>query len=244
MFEEGVQFADAGNWSDAIDRFRRALVLRESQVIRYNLATVLEKHGQLVESAELFRQVIRDTSVEASVRAEAHQRLDALTPSIGRLTIQTEGDRLDVLITVDNQSMNDVQLGIGIPMDPGLHKVRAVRAGRELDAREVTLAEGAEESVTLNLVSGPVVASPAQAATTEVPLTQMPHQATHATKDDRDPSGLQRSRRLWWGIGGGAAVVVATVLVSILASRGSNADSSKRYDGDFQPGSLPVEVPP
>ncbi|HMI90773.1 MAG TPA: hypothetical protein VK509_05385, partial [Polyangiales bacterium] len=51
LFEEGVTFADQGHWDEASDRFRRALALRDSAVIAYNLASALQETGHLVEAS-------------------------------------------------------------------------------------------------------------------------------------------------------------------------------------------------
>ncbi len=240
MFEEGVKFVDAHNWPDAADRFRRALALRDSQVIRHNLATALLRQGLLVEASELFRQVLRDPSVDAKVHEEAQRELDALTPRIAKLTIQLEGEPAGTEITVDDRPVADVQVGLAMPMDPGVHVVRAKRDDQELDTQEVSIAEGAEETVTLRLVPPTLVATPEQAAATVSPARSL-SQPSVATKEDQDPHDRQRAKRLWWGIGSAAVVTVAIVVVSVVVA--SRSDHTKRYDGDFNPGSLSVEVP-
>ncbi len=245
MFEEGLQLADDGKWSDAADRFRRALSLRDSQVIRYNLATALLKQGQLVEASELFRQVLRDPALDATVREETQARLDDLAPRIAKLTIEVEGDRRDTEVTLDQQVIQEVQLGISLPVDPGGHVVRARRADQQLDVQEITLAEGARETVTLRLTSTSIVATPAQAAVSASPVLVVPPPASpkELPRQDQDPRDPQRTKRLWWGIGSAAVVGIAIAVVSIVAASSAGSGSSKKVEGDFEPGSLPVEVP-
>ncbi len=246
MFEEGLQLADDGKWPDAADRFRRALALRDSQVIRYNLATSLLHQGQLVAASELFLKVLRDPVLDAATREETQATLDTLAARIAKLTIEVEGDRMGTEITMDQQVIEEVQLGVSLPVDPGVHVVRARRAGQELDVQEITLAEGALETVTLRLKSTSIVATPAQAAVSVSPVLVAPapvFSPQELPRQDRDPRDPRRSKRLWWGIGSAAVVGVAIAVVSIVAASSAGNGRSEKVEGDFEPGSLPVEVP-
>jgi hypothetical protein len=232
MFEEGVKFADNGAWTDAADRFRRALALRDSQVIRFNLASALVELGKLVEASELLRQVERDESVDGKLRDDARQRLEQTVARIGKLTVHVEGSAAGATILLDERTLAPEQLGVALPTDPGNHHVSAQRDGSELDARDVVLAEGAEQTVSLQLAGA--VATPEEAART-VALAP-------ADTQQRDSASDKKHKWLWWGVAGGAVVVAAAVVISVLATSGSGSGTKKSYQGDFDPPSIPVQV--
>ena len=63
-----IQFVELDplcEYAVGIEHFRRALALRSSPVIAYNLASALEHLGQLVEASELLRGIASDPAVAA-----------------------------------------------------------------------------------------------------------------------------------------------------------------------------------
>lgn len=234
LFEEGVKSADAGQWVDAADRFQRALSLRDSQVIRYNLAAALAELGRVVEASELLRQVERDPATDGQLRADAQTKLEVVSGRIAKLTVELDAPATDVSVMLDETRLDAAMIGVGIPVDPGDHSLRALRGNEALDEQRVTLADGAEQKVLL-LTSK--VATPAEAARTVVAAQPTPAPQPKEDKDGR------RSKLLWWGVGGGAVAVAAIVVVSVLVAS-SGESSAKTYQGDFDPPTVPVEVGP
>jgi hypothetical protein len=235
LFEEGVELADKGKWTDAADRFRRALTLRDSQVIRFNLATALIETGQVVEASELLRQVERDESAERKLRDDAHAHLATAQARMAKLTVTATGLHEGVTLLLDDHPIDPVQIGVAIPTDPGPHRVRAMRGQVELEARDVTLADGGAQTVALELAEA-AVATPAEAARTVVPSE--PAAPLHDEGEGR-PKKL-----MWWGIGGGVAVAVAVVATVLLTRKSSGDKTEKAYQGDFDPPNVTVQVGP
>jgi hypothetical protein len=233
LFEEGVSLSDQGKWTDATDRFRRALALRDSQVIRYNLAAALLELGQVVEATELLRQVERDETADAKLRGEASTRLNDALAKMAKLTVHVEGPLEGASFELDEHALETVQLEVAIPADPGMHRLKATRAGEEVASSEVTLAAGEAKTVTLRLTP-PVVATPAEAAQT-VALT-----VPEPGKDQGEAP--KRKKIMWWAIGGGAAVAVVAVVATVLATHRTSDKSEAPYHGNFDPPSLSVQV--
>ena len=236
LFEEGVQFADHGNWAEAADCFERALALRDSPVIRFNFANALAEVGKMVEASELLRQVELDESADAEIRAEASRRMKGVVARTPKLTIQVNGSLEGKSLQLDEQEVAPAQVGVGIPINPGEHSVRCVQGSEEIDAQSVNLAPGSAQTVTLQAVR---LATPAQAAATVVPVAQQPAPGPI----DEGEGGRKRSRRIWWGIGGGVVAVAVVVAVSVLVA-GHSGGSSSTYQGNFDPPSIPVQVAP
>ncbi len=236
LFEEGVKNADAGAWPEAADRFQRALEMRDSQVIRYNLAAALSELGRLVEASELLRQVDRDQNIDPALRADVQSKLEVVSARIAKLTVALDPPDSEVTVVLDGHPLASALLGVAMPTDPGEHSLRAMRGQEEMDTQQVTLTDGAEQSVTLATKR---VATPSEAAAM-VPLAAPVEEPT----SDQDHRDGRRSKLLWWGVGAGVVAVVAIAVVSAMAINGSSDSGSKTYQGDFDPPSVPVKVQP
>ena len=74
FFQQGLQFADEEKWGLAVDRFGRAMAIRRSPVIAYNLAASLGQLGSVIEAAELLREV-EETAGEGTELYDKARRL-------------------------------------------------------------------------------------------------------------------------------------------------------------------------
>lgn len=151
LFDEGIAEADQGRWEAAAGHFRRALALRGSAVIRLNLAVALEHTGQVVESTELLRMVIRDPSASEEARETAATTLGTVEPRIAWIRLVLRGRDEAVEVRIDGRPVTPELASTRIPVDPGAHEVRALVAGEEVAAASVRLDDGASENVVLVL---------------------------------------------------------------------------------------------
>lgn len=208
LFNEGVTLAEQEQWAEAAERFERAIALRDSAVIAYNLGLALEHLGRPVEAAERFRRVARDAAADATMRASATTALAEVEPQIAWVTITVEGDRLDRALRVDGHAIPDALVGAPTPVDPGTHAITLNEPdGTEVSTRSITMTEGQRESVALASPPRPeVVPEPAPEPTSE-PVVDLSPSPPPAASDDT---------WLWVGIGAGAAVVVAGIVVTIV----------------------------
>lgn len=242
LFEEGIQLAEQGQWRDATDRFRRALALRDSPVIRFNLAAALAELDQVVEASELLRGLLRTPGLDATVQAQAEERLAQTSRRIAKLHVQVTHPRDGSRVELDGRVLPPALLDVAMPVDPGSHSARLVHGDTELDLQQLDLAAG--ESGTLTLA--PKVPSPQQTAQSAV-ADPAPGPAvlpgTHSGPREDHSGPDQRKKRMWWGIGGGAVALVAGAVIAgvLLSHRSKSADP---YAGDFEPGSVSVKVNP
>lgn len=228
LFEEGVRFADQNEWSQAADRFERAIALRDSAVIAFNLATAYEHLGRLVEASERLNRVVRDTHADARVVASANALLAEIRPRIGHLRITVSGARDSATYELDGRPLPLAAIGVATPVDPGSHIVRAVRDGAELASSNVEVSSGADAAATLDVPAPPAVdpATAAHAANgSDSGVILGDNQAPHT-----DSGGVP-----WTWIAIGGAVVVAGVVVAVLLSSGSARDP---VSGDSSPAVL------
>ena len=231
LFEEGVGLADSEHWQEAADRFRRALALRDSGVIAYNLASALQETGQLVEASELLRRVRGDQSADAELRSSASHALTALEPKIAKLSVHVEGLQAEDRVLLDTRVLLVAELDVALPIDPGTHALRAERAGRVVAERSLTIAPGESQSVALE-IAAPSAPTPREVAVAAPPVASAP-----AHTDTSEPP---LTGRWWFWAGIGAAAVGIGVVAVALASSGG--DDPKPAAGDFEPGVVGVEL--
>jgi hypothetical protein len=233
FFEEGVRMAEQGNWVDAEDRFRRALTLRSSPVIAYNLASALVERGKLVEASETVRRVLADENVDPQLKQSAARMSTDLQQRISHLTVDVSGWQPGDSALLDGNALLEAQLRIEIPIDPGSHQLRIERAGNTAAWQSITLAPGERQQVILVARAlAPSATSLAQGTHTVQPT------AAQSSTADAHPSVFGR----WWFWTGAAAVVGAGVVVAVLAAQGGSAASERPYQGNVPPGSIRVEV--
>lgn len=212
LFEEGLELVDQERWQDAAERFRRALALRPSPVITFNLASALAKQGQVIEASELLRALVKDESTNDETRDAATQLLAEVERQIARLTIEVRGELAGHTVSLDARPLHAAEIGVALPVDPGSHRVDGKRGELALFSREYSLEPGASRLVTLDLpaASGRPVAS--TNATTAAP-------EGHA---EQEGGGGQ-----WvpWAAAGVVAVAVAVVVIVVVTSGGGNSGS-------------------
>lgn len=242
LFEEGVAHTDRDEWQPAADAFRRALALRDSQVIRFNLASALVELGKLVEASELLHAVQADAQVDGALREQALDKLADLKPRIARLTVQVEAALPTLEVELDEGSLALSQLDVPLMVDPGEHVLLERLDGALVDEQHVTLSEGGTLLVTLRAPAPKVVpvAAPVPAPAETARLALEP--APAAPLPARDDASVQPSRKkLWWGLAvGGAGLVAFATLVAIFVP---HHKGSSTVQGDFDPPSVGVRVP-
>ncbi|MBK8170155.1 MAG: tetratricopeptide repeat protein [Sandaracinaceae bacterium] len=229
LFEEGVHFADQNEWAQAADRFERALALRGSATIEFNLATAYEHLGRLVEASERLTHIGRDTRADARVQASAAALLAQIRPRMGRLIVQVTGSRQDVSFELDGRPLPGAAIGVAGPVDPGQHVIRALRGRDEIATATVDVSVGAQASASLELPAAPAIdprtaANAGQTSASDGVVFAAPGVA----EDDRGGAP-------WGWIVVGGVVVVAVVVVALLATSGASRDP---ISGDSNPAVL------
>jgi hypothetical protein len=239
LFEEGVKLAETGAWLRAEDRFRRALSLRASAVIAYNLARALVEQGKLVEASENLRKLEQDDKIEASMMQSIQALQAELGPRIGRIAIIVRDPGPDDRVSLDGQELLPAQLGVEIPIDPGNHHLTLWRGDLQLADRRVEIPAGTSVSLQLGAARAPrprEVASASSAADPSANGLGAPAAVGGELRDSQPITG-----RWWFWTGLGVVVAGAAIAVAVAAGS-SSAEAPRPYRGDFTPGSLDVQV--
>ena len=226
QYRDGMAHAQAGRWPEAYAAFSRAYNLVRRPLVLLNLASAEEQTGRLVESAEHFRQFLREvtTGRDAAQRPVAEQGLARVEPRIARARFVLDAARSSDSYVLDTQSIATAAMGTALPLDPGEHTLIVSNAGAEIGRVTFTLAEGEAKDVPV------AVTRPAQAlvVTTRPDLT--PHDVPPSRDDEHPappprrvppPSGGLFSSPVFWVIVGVVVVGGATAGVVVATSGGS-----------------------
>jgi len=156
LFEEGVSLADQTRWEQAVDRFQRALALRDAPAIRFNLGHSLSRLGRLVEASEMLRTVEGHPDSDDAVRVHARAVREDVEGRLAHLTIRLGGETAGVLVVLDDRELPEAALGVPVPVDPGEHRVVATRDGRVVARERASLGEAESHVTVLRLDEGPI----------------------------------------------------------------------------------------
>lgn len=174
--EQGAAAFQAGNYAEAADLFTRAESLYHAPPHLVFLARAQVKLGQLVKARENYRKVTRETLAAnappafVNAQADAKKELAEIEPRIPMLKVVVKGgEGKNVKVTIDGVAIPAQMIGVARPVDPGEREVAATADGMSAAPKKIKLAEGAKESIELELTPGgapaaePAAGGPAEA---------------------------------------------------------------------------------
>lgn len=163
LFQEGLALTDGGDWDAACPKFAESDELDPSVGAMLNLAFCSDRAGKLLESRARYEEAARrnastaDESRRASVDDQVRVALEKLAARTPRLKVTVAP--ADAKLTVDGREI--AMVAEGVPLDPGLHKVRATAPGHRDEEREVNLVGPQRVDVSIALVRTPAPVPPA-----------------------------------------------------------------------------------
>ncbi len=227
---EGLSAFDQGNNERAYAKFSQAYAQVPLPSLAVFAARAQVKRGKFLAAAELYAQAAQladgpgDHEVQQKAREEAVVERSALLVQIPKLVVATPGINLaEVVFRLDDQPVTAGDLGAGVQLDPGPHKITALFAGQAL-AQVPLLSAGKATQVTFVF----------HAAPTKTPAA--PHQPLEPA-----PSGNAMRTAGWvtLGVGGlsltaaGAGALWALSIKNNLKATGCwNSDECDSAAGD------------
>lgn len=164
LANKGVSLFEAGQYPEAIEAFREAEKLFHAPTILLMVARANDKLGRLLEARGVYTQIVDEPLANYAppeffeAQATAKAELTALLKRIPRVEIIVSGaGPAGAEITLDGAP---TQAGQAVPRDPGIHTVVVSVPGREPVLRTVTLKEGAQERVVVDLAAALPPADP------------------------------------------------------------------------------------
>jgi len=239
LFDDGRKLLKAGKYDEACPKLEAAARLYSSPGILLNLGDCYEKSGRTASAWTEFGEsaAAADRADRRDQSAEAKRRQAAVEPKLSRLTIQVPHGVPGLVVSRDGTDLADAAWGSAIPVDVGVHTLRARADGRVSWEKSVTVsAPGRTVSVEVpELAAAPAVPVAPVAPVALAAPASPPREAESSTSASPSPlpaletaPAAPRSRTLGFVlIGGGAVVGIGgAVLMIVESSRASSARSS------------------
>jgi hypothetical protein len=168
------------DYATAADRFARADALVHAPTLLLGLARAEVGLGKLTAAQEHYNRIVREgvprgaPPVFTQAVADARREVKKLAARIPSVIITVKGPSAPD-VTLDGAPLPAAALGEKHPVDPGAHMIRASANGFEARTVSITLTEGKQESVTVELKptaqaeSSPPEPSPSPAAASAPP---------------------------------------------------------------------------
>jgi hypothetical protein len=184
LFEEGLKLEDKGDWSGALERFRKVAAVKTTPQVRFHIALCLENTGKLVDALVEFERAKSDASADSSaqiVATNAQKHVVDLKERIPRVVVKVPAGVEGVAVTIDGTSIASALIGTAIPVDPGKHQIVVTATGRSNFTKDFEVAERAKPT-TIEVTFAGVAPPPKDDGTPppkEEPATPEPTDASH-----------------------------------------------------------------
>lgn len=226
QFRDGMAHAQAGRWPDAYAAFSRAYALVRRPLVLLNLASAEEQTGRLVESAEHYRQFLREVTSgrEAQQRPVAEQGLARVEPRIPRARFMLAAARSSDSYVLDDKPIATAAMGTALPLDPGPHTLVVSNAEAEIGRVTFTLAEGEAKDVLVT-VTRPVQAvavdtTPGPTHHVDI-LPRNGEEPRRGRGHDEESGGILASPVFWVVVG---VVVIGGATAGVLVATSGGSD--------------------
>ncbi|MET0340336.1 MAG: hypothetical protein ABW252_05010 [Polyangiales bacterium] len=212
LFDRGMTATREGKFDDACRAFEQSQAIERGIGTMLWLADCYERTGRTASAWALFREASSEARANGQgERAEAgRQRAERLEPMLGRLIIEVPADgRASGLEVLRNGAPVPPGLwGVGVPVDPGAHKIEARAPGHQSYTQSIGIEKGPGawkvEVPKLVAEAQPVAAAPAVTSVAEPTPVAAP--APIAPKEK--PGKAQRIAGIVMGSAGVALLAV------------------------------------
>lgn len=216
---EGYWALHDKRYAEAVDRFSRADALVHAPTLTLDLARSLVGLGRLVEAAERYELIIRE-GVDAKsppswqrALSDAKAELAAVRPRLSWVTITVQGGT-DAHVSIDGVAVPSAAIGVRRAINPGAHDFSVAAKGYLGSHQALSLAEGEENSVSLELKVDPSQQQPepVMAAPSAAPVAPAP------------PARNRTPAYVAFGVGG-AGLVVGSITGALWLSKRSTLNA-------------------
>jgi hypothetical protein len=148
-FDLGIKLFNDGDSAGALAEFQRAYQLIPNPLVLYNIGLVYAAMGRSVDAVTMLDQVLAAPgSVTGDKLARAKETRDQQALRVVELSVTTN---VPATLEVDGVGVGQTPLAAPIKVTSGVHVVGAVASGYLPTRKEITVAGGTKESVTLSL---------------------------------------------------------------------------------------------
>ncbi len=163
LFAEALSDETAQRYAAALQKFERVRTVRDTQAVRYRIATCLEALGRLRAALEAYTAASiaagNDTESVSIARA-SREKIDALSGRVGRVVVRLSAQAPDdVSVKIDGEALAQNVIGTPVVVDPGVHEVTATGSHATPFRAQATVAEGGTTTIDVT-IEGPRHAPP------------------------------------------------------------------------------------
>jgi hypothetical protein len=214
-FGEGVALAAANNCAAALVKYKEVAQVKLTAQVAFNIAECEARLGKLVQSLGNYRLAVSMAGEDKNLKkllVEAGGRVEDIEARIPKLTIK-RGEGIETAsILLDGTELGQSQLGTPIPVDPGAHVVVGRFQGKEYFHENVTVAEKANRTFTVQFELP-------KAKVEQVPADQTPDQPPPPPPKSRVPGIVVTAI-------GGAALITGFAAIGVRQSAASTLSSA------------------
>jgi hypothetical protein len=150
-YQEGLKRAEAGEWSEAVERFRRVVAIRSAPRARFTLGEAEEKSGMLASAKASYLLALAEARAAGDQEAAgaAGAALAAIERRVPKLLVRLMPDAPDARMVVDSR---EVAAGLrSVELDPGEHRVQVRAAGHREFEQRIMASEGRTAELIVRL---------------------------------------------------------------------------------------------
>lgn len=151
LYREGREFADGGQWEDAMKRFEEVVRIRSAPKALIALGVAQEHAGRLLAALASYRQAAGDaaTAKDSDVVATATGYAQALEPKVPVVVVELPRDG-DGKVLVDARAAVELRRSLGasaqpvveVLVDPGKRVIEVRQGERALVTRTISIEAG------------------------------------------------------------------------------------------------------
>lgn len=165
--EDALRLYGEKKFAEAYEIFRSADELFHANTLVLFMGHCRREAGRLLEARDIYEKVVNESVPKGAVeqfkkaKATAADELSKLKARIPTLRVTLRGaGASSAKLRLDGAPTSVGELASGKEIDPGEHKITAETSGVEPTERVVTVDEGRETAVEIELTSDPKVATP------------------------------------------------------------------------------------
>ncbi|MEI9949583.1 MAG: PEGA domain-containing protein [Pseudomonadota bacterium] len=211
LYEEARRLMTQGDFEHACPKFKQSYDLDPGGGTLLNLAECYERQGKFASAWSTFKEALvvaqRDGRTERVDYAKKH--LAIVEPKLSKITIEVaiEANQPELTVTLDGAPLGAAAWGVGMPVDPGTHRVTASAPNKTPFEQQVELESG---STTLKIPKLADAIGTANGAAAEARAVDTDTEKKPVT--DEGPTGsTSNARRTAGFVIGGAGIVALGV---------------------------------
>jgi hypothetical protein len=241
LFRDAQRLLADGHVHEACEKFAASQKADPALGTLLNLAVCHERDGRSATAWLEFSDVaaLARKAGDSAREQYAVARLNAIEPTLHKLALDADAPADGIVIVLDRTtSVTPLAFGVGIPVDPGEHELRATAPGREpWTGHFTTTAEPGTERVTVPaLAPAPAPVPPPAAPAAPAPVLAAPAAPSAPSHPPPPHDGKHGGVDLRHGLIYGSLAVAALGIGSGIYFGASTASHATKRDSLCPPG--------